>query len=530
MKLSGLLTPPKGLTGDAFRVADAEPGDRLRKAPSAKTSPFAELLLPRTGIDESLGAGIATRPVSSHPASQEIDAATERQGMPAERMLEEKRPDSTRPAAERPSEPDSVAGRVGAAREKESRQEEHTSAVDSSVSGQVEGSKVHSSKEKERQSAKGEPETATDTFSRGIQQTEKALPIPSRTPFTTSARRREEAVALRGRASAARSLRPEIQPETSSELHRAPESARDLAGRSRRSPSRTVEQSNREATHSVSGAAVRYADQAAAQVPVGRPVKAAESPESRSIGQRVSLDPQKWSVHHSRQNARSGQEGSGRESRQQNREVRTETTFKPEGLKSSIKAATPGEVEGAVRDGINQLVRKAHVMVGQGGETTARIRMNPDHLGFMSIDMKVQNNQVILKILVDREDVLDQLKKDLDILKGDFARSGLQMESVSVKLRESFEAAYRQEGESHAAPSGNESGGQDSPRHSGRDEDAPLDSRMSRIATADGIAPALISELPDSSGIEVRSGDMARDYDRLLVMNTSGRERRVFSA
>ena len=112
-------------------------------------------------------------------------------------------------------------------------------------------------------------------------------------------------------------------------------------------------------------------------------------------------------------------------------------------LKALERPATAQELEKGVRSGLNELVRKANVQIGQQGNASAQIRMNPDHLGFMSVDMKVEQNRVVLKILVDREDVLEQLKKDLDVLRAEFGKSGLQIDSLSLKLRESFNTAFQ---------------------------------------------------------------------------------------
>lgn len=159
---------------------------------------------------------------------------------------------------------------------------------------------------------------------------------------------------------------------------------------------------------------------------------------------RAIMDSDKWNVVSTKPSRREMPKSENQDSGK----GESQRDFKEPGLRfDAMKAlerpATAQELEKGVRNGLNELVKKANVQIGQQGNASAQIRMNPDHLGFMSVDMKVEQNRVVLKILVDREDVLEQLKKDLDVLRAEFGKSGLQIDSLSLKLRESFGTAFQ---------------------------------------------------------------------------------------
>ncbi len=159
---------------------------------------------------------------------------------------------------------------------------------------------------------------------------------------------------------------------------------------------------------------------------------------------RVILDSDKWNVVSTKPSRREMPKSENQDSgKGESQRDFKEPGLRFDALKALERPATAQELEKGVRSGLNELVKKANVQIGQQGNASAQIRMNPDHLGFMSVDMKVEQNRVVLKILVDREDVLEQLKKDLDVLRAEFGKSGLQIDSLSLKLRESFNTAFQ---------------------------------------------------------------------------------------
>lgn len=533
MKLPSFASIAQNETQEPAPAREAGRRLGMKGFASSGGSVFADLLRPRTGHPESSVAGFqasaGTAPGS--PAAMVSPAVVPQRSLDrsaAERDVgggQERRDQAT--AEVQPlGEPESVGGRATPMADRASSQDGMPSERGAnSAAGHVERSNGRRTDE----STATLDQLGGRTEGRARQPVSVDLPKPS-VPQSLGGKNvpsRHRSLDLDARASAGRVMGAEHQAILTSQGPAQPV----VAERGKRASSKLAAVSSQAESvlrqSRIPGRSSQHPPVVASQA-----AATGEAFENRTSTQRPSLDPQKWSIHSTRQQSRSGQEGAGRESRQQNRDLRNEVSLRTEGARPMVRAAAPAEVESGVRDGLNQLVRKAHVLIGQGGETSAQIRMNPDHLGFMSVDMKVQNNQVVLRILVDREDVLEQLKKDLEILRGDFAKSGLQMESVSLKLRESFDTAFQRDGESRLSQSSQEPG-HEAGREPGKD------SAERRPPRQDGhfeptVQAAGSAEKPEPEGILLR-GESPRevsgtDYDRLLVMNTSARERRVFSA
>ncbi|MBW7859039.1 MAG: flagellar hook-length control protein FliK, partial [Leptonema sp. (in: Bacteria)] len=171
--------------------------------------------------------------------------------------------------------------------------------------------------------------------------------------------------------------------------------------------------------------------------------KTDETANLKQSKDKLGLATDKWNIVSAKAN-RTLTKSDTSNSKSDNNETqfKNDNLFKTDLLRSFDKPATNSEIERGVRQGFQDLIKKANVQIGTEGNASAQIRMNPDHLGFMSVDMKVEQNRVIIKILVDRQDVLEQLKKDIEILRGEFVKTGLQVDSVSLKLREPFETSF----------------------------------------------------------------------------------------
>ncbi|MFN3605091.1 MAG: flagellar hook-length control protein FliK [Leptonema sp. (in: bacteria)] len=88
-----------------------------------------------------------------------------------------------------------------------------------------------------------------------------------------------------------------------------------------------------------------------------------------------------------------------------------------------------------IREALEELIQKAKIHIGKD-QFNAQIRLNPSIFGFMSLDMKLENQNLIIKILVDNQDVYKKLQENLDALKNEFAKQGIQIEQLQVKLKE----------------------------------------------------------------------------------------------
>lgn len=188
-------------------------------------------------------------------------------------------------------------------------------------------------------------------------------------------------------------------------------------------------------------------------------------PEGKS---KIGLDASKWNIVSARHERREAAKSDSQESSQGGREFRESGL--PNLFRTVEQPVSPQELERGVRSGLNELVKKAHVQIGRQGQASAQIRMNPEHLGFMSVDMKVEANRVVLKILVDREDVLEQLKKDLDVLRTEFGKSGLHIDSLSIKLRESFGTAFQNDTQEQKDTAFQDDGSQQGGQNPSQDE------------------------------------------------------------
>lgn len=237
------------------------------------------------------------------------------------------------------------------------------------------------------------------------------------------------------------------------------------------------------------------------------------------LKERVILDSDKWNVI-SRKPARREMPESRNQDSVKGDHQRDFRDVKEPAIRFEAKPldrpVTAQELETGVRSALNELVKKANVQIGQQGNASAQIRMNPEQLGFMSVDMKVEQNRVVLKILVDREDVLERLKKDLDVLRAEFSKSGLQIESLSLKLRESYEAGNhdnRQDTAGFPFQASDESGRDDTSRNDQNHSGGYFESAFKRaeIETAELLPGAVITP---TSGERRQSG-----YESLLVMN-----------
>ncbi len=92
-------------------------------------------------------------------------------------------------------------------------------------------------------------------------------------------------------------------------------------------------------------------------------------------------------------------------------------------------------LEKSISEGINELISRAKVQIGNN-EFSAQIRLNPSYFGYLSMDMKVIDNQLVLKILVDNKEVYDKIMENMESLKNEFIRNGFQIENFTVKMKD----------------------------------------------------------------------------------------------
>lgn len=102
---------------------------------------------------------------------------------------------------------------------------------------------------------------------------------------------------------------------------------------------------------------------------------------------------------------------------------------------TETKEATPFD-----RKQFQKMVEQARVRMGSDGRSTAQIRMNPEHLGRLQLDLVMKDNVVSGRVIVDNQQAFKMLRDDIEHLRQELARHGIQLENLSVKTREAFQS------------------------------------------------------------------------------------------
>lgn len=92
-----------------------------------------------------------------------------------------------------------------------------------------------------------------------------------------------------------------------------------------------------------------------------------------------------------------------------------------------------------------QMVEQARVRLGSDGRSTAQIRLNPEHLGRMQLDLVLKDNVVSGRVIVENQQAFKMLREDLDVLRQELARHGIQLDNLSIKTREAFQSQMSQD-------------------------------------------------------------------------------------
>lgn len=108
-------------------------------------------------------------------------------------------------------------------------------------------------------------------------------------------------------------------------------------------------------------------------------------------------------------------------------------------MAGELRTATspkPGAEAGSNRQLFSELVERARVNLGPDGRSTASIRMNPQQLGRMTLDLQIQDGRLQAKLLVDNVQAERLLKQDIEGLRRDLKAHGIQLEAFSIRVRE----------------------------------------------------------------------------------------------
>lgn len=91
---------------------------------------------------------------------------------------------------------------------------------------------------------------------------------------------------------------------------------------------------------------------------------------------------------------------------------------------------------------LNDLVSKARINIVENGKNSAQISLYPKDLGKMTLNIDVTKEKVDGKILVDSEFIKNRLLGDVSQLKADLKASGLDLQTISIEVRNQSSLAF----------------------------------------------------------------------------------------
>lgn len=106
------------------------------------------------------------------------------------------------------------------------------------------------------------------------------------------------------------------------------------------------------------------------------------------------------------------------------------------------QAATHGSfaesLAARLRDGAADIVRSAQVVLRNGDVGLIRMRLEPETLGGVKIELKMAEKQISGRIIVESDVAGEAFRSSLDALKDAFAESGFDVRSLEVEVRNSM--------------------------------------------------------------------------------------------
>lgn len=104
-------------------------------------------------------------------------------------------------------------------------------------------------------------------------------------------------------------------------------------------------------------------------------------------------------------------------------------------------SATPESKEAADSARMfNELARQAKVQMNADGSSMASIRMRPESLGHLTLHLQVNQNHVHAQAIVESDAARRMIEGEIEKLRQELRQQGIQVESVSIRVRESAES------------------------------------------------------------------------------------------
>ncbi|HOZ71434.1 MAG TPA: flagellar hook-length control protein FliK [Spirochaetales bacterium] len=104
----------------------------------------------------------------------------------------------------------------------------------------------------------------------------------------------------------------------------------------------------------------------------------------------------------------------------------------------AVVAPTPPTAEGLasrLREGAADIVRSAQIVLRGGDSGVIRLRLEPESLGGVKIELKMAEKQISGKIVVESDIAAEAFRSSLDSLKDAFAECGFETSALEVEVR-----------------------------------------------------------------------------------------------
>lgn len=101
-----------------------------------------------------------------------------------------------------------------------------------------------------------------------------------------------------------------------------------------------------------------------------------------------------------------------------------------------------------LRDGAADIVRSAQVVLRNGDVGLIRMRLEPETLGGVKIELKMAEKQISGKIIVESDIAGEAFRSSIDALKDAFAESGFDVRSLEVEVRNGMASGAGTDGRS----------------------------------------------------------------------------------
>lgn len=129
-------------------------------------------------------------------------------------------------------------------------------------------------------------------------------------------------------------------------------------------------------------------------------------------------------------------------------------------LKPQIAPAEREKLAHDTKDLFNQLVQKARVNYGSDGSTHASIRLRPEQLGNVTLNLKVNGSAVEARLLVENDSVRKLVNEEIDSLQRELKRQGFSVDAIEIRVRDPQMDSQSSFNPETAARFGNEQRGQ----------------------------------------------------------------------